>query len=193
MFLWIERGDVRQAVATGIVDAAERAYELYYVYADVDEPHLVALDQQLRALERQGLLHSFSRRKILAGEDWQTRVDEHVERADIILLLISPALLDSKYSCDREVERAMLRHARREAVVVPVVLRPCMWELEPFAQCRVLPPNARPVTMWDQPDLAFCEVARGVHELILDLRRDQTEAWLRAVAGPKSERNYATR
>jgi hypothetical protein len=34
-------------------------------------------------------------RKIAAGDDWEQSIDEHVERADIILLLVSPVFIAS--------------------------------------------------------------------------------------------------
>src|SRR5262245_7367742 len=85
---------------------APRAYNVYYVYADSDEGYLHALDRHLGLLERQKLVRAWHRRKLLPGEDWQTVVDQHFESADIILLLVSPDLLDSKYCSDTEVERA---------------------------------------------------------------------------------------
>ncbi|MFT3768911.1 MAG: protein kinase [Minicystis sp.] len=149
---------------------APRSCTIYYVYADRDEELLVALEQHLRPLERAGLLSGWHRRKLLAGEDWQTVVDQHFERADIILLLVTPDLLDSKYCYDTEVERAMLRHQKGEVVVVPVLGRPCMWELAPFERCKPLPRNADPVTRWDDRDEAWKDVAEGLEELIQELR-----------------------
>src|SRR4051794_37163630 len=100
---------------------APRPCNLYYVYADADEAYLRGLERHLRLMERQDLLRGWHRRKLLAGEDWQTVVDEHFESADIVLLLVSPDLLDSKYCFDTEVQRAMVRHAKRQLVVVPVL------------------------------------------------------------------------
>ena len=152
-------------INTGLL-LPERSYSLYYVYADSEEEQLVGLERHLRLLERQQLVRGWHRRKLLPGEDWQTTVDQQFATADIILLLVSPALLDSKYCYDSEVERAMRRHEQGEAFVVPITVRPCMWDLAPFARCKPLPRNEEPVTLWAEPDSAFLDIAQGIRELL---------------------------
>lgn len=149
---------------------ASRACRVYYVYADADEAYLLALESYLRPLERQAVLCGWHRRKVQPGEDWQTAVDHHFDSADVILLLVSPDLLDSKYCYDTEVQRAMVRRARGEVVVVPVIVRPCMWELAPFEKCQPLPSEGRPVSTWDDAESAFLDIATGVRDILLRLR-----------------------
>src|SRR4051812_15441220 len=104
-----EAANIGMSVTPGLSPSAPRSYNLYYVYADSDESYLHALVKHLATLERGELFRGWHRRKLLAGEDWQTTVDQHFENADIIVLLVSPDLLESKYLYDTEVERAMLR------------------------------------------------------------------------------------
>ena len=137
-----ERVDFNSGGPAGPPRHAARSYNLYYVYADTDDAYLLKLEQHLQVLERKQLFRGWHRRKVTAGEDWQSVANQHFEQADIILLLVSPALLDSKYVYDTEVEQAMLRHAKGEVVVVPVLVLPCMWELTPFESCAPLPSNA---------------------------------------------------
>ena len=55
-------------------------------------------------------------------------------------------------------KRAMKRHEKGQAHVIPVILRPVDWQDEPFARLQALPQDAKPVTTWANQDEAFLEV-----------------------------------
>src|SRR5256886_17213924 len=84
-------------------------------------------------------------REITAGSEWANQISEHLESAQIILLLISPDFLASDYCHDVEMTRAMERHNNKEARVIPIILRPVDWEGAPFSKLQCLPRNAEPV------------------------------------------------
>jgi hypothetical protein len=66
--------------------------------------------------------------------------------------------------------RASARHDAGEARVVPVVLRPCVWDRAPFAKLHALPRDARPVTTWPNRDEAWTDIAKGILRTIEELR-----------------------
>lgn len=47
------------------------------------------LVQELRALEREGLVESWSDRKLLPGQSFGAKIEEQIERADVIVMLVS--------------------------------------------------------------------------------------------------------
>ncbi len=65
--------------------------EVFYSYAHEDASWLNELEKHLSLLRRQGLLTAWHDRHILPGADWAQAIDEHLERASVILLLISAA------------------------------------------------------------------------------------------------------
>src|SRR5262249_16857106 len=65
------------------------AVKLFYSYAHEDEGLRDELEKHLAMLERQGLLETWHDRRIVAGETREEAIDENLERADIILLLVS--------------------------------------------------------------------------------------------------------
>ena len=97
---------------------------LFYSYNYADEPLRKALDQHLKALERVGELRCWSGRDIQAGAEWEAEVLRQLNAADIILLLLSANFLGSDYCCEVEIQRALERHDRGEAQMVPIVLSP---------------------------------------------------------------------
>jgi hypothetical protein len=97
-------------------------------------------------------------------------IDIHLHAAHIILLLISANFLASEYCVSREMMRALERHERGEAHVIPVLLRPVLITDAPFAKLQPLPTNGKPVTRWKDRDLAFYNIAQGIEWLVLSLR-----------------------
>jgi hypothetical protein len=63
-----------------------------------------------------------------AGEEWEGKIDDSLNTAHIILLLVSPDFMASPYCYDVEMTRALERHESRNARVIPVILRPVVWE-----------------------------------------------------------------
>jgi hypothetical protein len=142
---------------------------LFYSYAHEDEDLRKQLEDHLSLLHRQGLLSSWHDRAILAGGNWAGEIDDHLNSADLILLLVSVAFLASDYLYDIEMQRALERHQRGEARVIPIILRHCDWSNAPFATLQVLPTDAQPVTQWHDRDEAWTDVTRGIRKALEEL------------------------
>src|SRR6266702_2939614 len=143
--------------------------EVFYSYAHKDETFRKTLDEHLSLLQRQGVISVWHDRQIVPGTDWAQAIDEHLERASIILLLISADFLASDYCYGVEMTRALERHQANEARVIPILLRPVDWNNAPFAYLQALPTGAKPITTWRNRDAAFTDVAAGIRRVIEDL------------------------
>ena len=104
---------------------SKKTINLFYSYAHEDEALRDTLETHLTLLKRQHVIDMWHDRKISSGTEWDKAIDENLEAADIILLLISADFLASDYCWDIEIQRAMQRHKEKSAVVIPVLLRPC--------------------------------------------------------------------
>ncbi|MEQ1546982.1 toll/interleukin-1 receptor domain-containing protein [Methyloglobulus sp.] len=94
---------------------------MFYSYSHKDEVLRDELEKHLKLLQRQNVIDSWHDRKIDAGTEWKNTIDDNLETADIILLLISSDFLASDYCIDIEVKRAMEKHKEKSAVVIPVI------------------------------------------------------------------------
>jgi tetratricopeptide (TPR) repeat protein len=139
--------------------------EVFYSYSHRDEELRDQLENHLTMLQRDGVIKGWHDRRIIAGQEWGGKIDEYINSADIILLLVSSDFLASKYCYDIEVTRAMERYEIGEASVIPLILRPCDWQSAPFGKVQVLPKDARPVTRWEDRDEAFLDIARGIRRV----------------------------
>jgi hypothetical protein len=145
---------------------ADRAIELFYAYARDDERLLKRLNDQLALLQRQGLIRPWYDRRISAGSVWEQEIDSHLKSARVILLLVSSAFLASDYCYSTEVQEAMKRHEAGEAIVIPIILRPCEWKTAPFGKLQALPRDAKAVTRWSNRDDAYDNIAQGIRKVV---------------------------
>jgi len=119
-------------------------------------------------------VRSWHDRQIGAGDLWKQAIDQNLQEADIILLLISSDFLASDYCFDIEMKVALERHAAGEALVVPVILRPVDWHATPFGRLQALPKDGKPVTTFENLDIALEQVATGLRAAIEKLRKTRS-------------------
>lgn len=117
-------------------------------------------------LKRQGAIEIWHDRRITAGKEFAGSIDNEIERADIILLLVSPDFLASDYCYDIEMTKAIERHHAGTAHVIPVILRPCDWRAAPFGKLLAAPRDGKPVTRWPDLDDAFLDVIHCIKEVL---------------------------
>ncbi len=142
---------------------------LFISYAHLDESLRSELDTYLKILQRRGLIQTWYDRQINAGKDWEGEIDQNLELAEVILLLVSANFLASDYCYDRELKRAMERCLAMECHVVPVIVRDVNWQATPFASLQALPKNGQPVTLWSNRDSAWRHVCDSLETLVKSL------------------------
>lgn len=139
--------------------------DIFIAYSHNDLIYKDQLKKFMRPLLNLGQVRLWDDRDIEAGREWEAEIKERLYGADVILLLVSPDSLDSDYFYGKEVEVSLQRHAKGEAVVVPVILRPCLWEDTPISILEALPTKAKPVTQWPSQDEAFTDVAKSLGKI----------------------------
>jgi internalin A len=144
------------------LEALTRAKTVFFSYSHRDETLRDELETHLKLLQRQGVISAWHDRKILPGEEWDREIDTHLEAARITLLLVSADFIASDYCWDKEVKRALERHASSETTVIPVLLRSCDWERAPFGKLQGLPKGMTAITAWNDRDAAWTDVAKGI-------------------------------
>ncbi len=147
--------------------------ELFLSYSHSDEMLKDQLAKHLKLLARQQVISAWHDRDIGAGTEWASQISTHLETAKVILLLISSDFLASDYCYDIELSRAMERHESGEARVIPVILRAVDWTNAPFGRLQALPNNAKPITTWENQDLAFANVVKGIRLVCEELLREE--------------------
>ncbi|MBD2100101.1 eIF2A-related protein, partial [Leptolyngbya sp. FACHB-261] len=143
------------------------AIEVFFSYAREDEALRDELAKHLSTLQREGVITAWHDREIIAGGELDRELDQHLNTAQIILLLASADFFASDDLYNIQLKRALERHQAGEARVIPVLLRPVDWENTPLGKLQPLPRNGEPITRWTNQDQAFLEVAQGIRRAVL--------------------------
>jgi hypothetical protein len=135
---------------------------IFFSYSHKDETLRDEFEVHLAMLKREGAIELWHDRKIPAGNELDGTISQYLEKADVILLFVSPDFLASKYCYDVEVKRGMERHREGTARVIPIILRPCDWQKAPFAALVAAPKDGKAVTKWANQDEAFLDVVQRI-------------------------------
>jgi hypothetical protein len=119
-------------------------------YSHEDHELLVGFRPHLAAIRRSFNLELWTDHAIRAGTLWDPEISAAIALAHIFVLMITPSLIESDYALDKELPAIRQRRRDAGALVVPVVLKRCLWQYiasslqaAPMADGRV-----RPVTDW---------------------------------------------
>ena len=142
--------------------------EVFVSYSHLDKDYKDDLVKQLNILQRQGVISNWHDGLLVAGEQWNREIIEHLDSSRIILLLISPDFMNSDYIYNVELKRAAERHEAGTVSVIPVLIRNVnSWDNEPFGDLKLgdfqaLPTGAKFIIDWENRDKAFADVAKGI-------------------------------
>ncbi len=150
-------------------------------YAHQDERMVRQLKNHLSSLEHNGLIALWDDGNISPGAEWEQELNKHLDEAQMILLLISSSFLGSNYYYKIEMQEAIKRHERKEARVIPIILRSVHWREPPIDKLQALPDQAKPISRWTTQDEGFENVADGIAKVI---RQWSTHS----LSGPSAER-----
>lgn len=159
-----------------MADEKPQPMRLFYSYSHKDAALRDELETHLAALKRSGIIQGWSDRDITGGQEWAGQIDQNLEAADIILLLVSADFLASDYCYDKEMARALERQAAGAARVIPIVMRPVDWESTPFHKLQALPAGAKAITTWPNRDEGWVDVAKGIRRVVQALADERTAA-----------------
>jgi hypothetical protein len=134
---------------------------LFVAYARADKAIMDRLNQNLKTFKKAKLIDDiFYDGDILPGEEWDKKIKSALEKADIVILLISDDFLASDYCYNQEMANALEYHEKKQKVIIPIIVRYCSWEYSPIAKLQVLPKNGVPIVTsdWKSPDLPYKQI-----------------------------------
>ena len=112
-----------------------RPVRVFISYAHEDRAWCDQLLNHLGWLRQSGQLAAFDDQQIKAGEVWDARIRGELDQADIVVPLISPSFLGSRYCTVVELLGALGSRAR----VIPVVLDHVDFAALPLSELQALP------------------------------------------------------
>jgi hypothetical protein len=153
--------------------------KIFCSYSHKDEKYRAELETHLALLARQGAVDVWHDRQILPGHDWAREIDENLDHANVVLMLISADFLASQYCYGIEMERALKRSRAGTARVVPILVRKCDLTDVSFRDLQWLPTGSKPVKNWADRDCAWTDVATGIRKVVQEIGAAPTAALTR--------------
>ena len=144
--------------------------KLFISYSSADAKQHDALLQRLKPLVSEGLVTTWSDRCIVVGQEWDKVIRRELKEADVIICLVSAAFEASGYIQDVEVDCAVERAGKKEAVLASIVLEKCQWKHSRLAKYQVLPPKGAPIRDTRPQRDAWHAVAEELRAVLETLR-----------------------
>ncbi|MEO0987628.1 MAG: toll/interleukin-1 receptor domain-containing protein, partial [Cyanobacteria bacterium J06639_14] len=138
--------------------------DVFISYSHKDEALKDELLPHLTILQREDRIKTWQDRDIEAGMEWEAAIKTQLEKAKIILLLVTTNFLASKYCYVKEMQRAVQRHQEGTARVLPIILKPCGWKYSAFNVLQVLPKEGNPISRWPDRAEAWFDVEEGIRK-----------------------------
>ena len=136
-------------------------------YSHHDKAALDRLHVNLKNLTRGGHIETWYDRDILAGGDLNAEIARELEAADLFLLLVSPDFIASDYCVEREMKRALERHAAGAARVVPIIVEECDWKaMGELRQLKAVPTDGKAISEWANANTAYLDVVQELRRII---------------------------
>ncbi|MEB4589842.1 COR domain-containing protein, partial [Candidatus Thiothrix sp. Deng01] len=142
---------------------AEKSIKLFISYSHKDEKYKKRLEEHLTAIKRKLPLIAWSDRSLFSGESVDEQIFQQLDTADIVLLLISPAFINSDYCFTKEMVRALERYRDNGSVVIPVIIRYTKgWRDHEIGSITALPKDGKPLAEWRNKDKFWGSVEDGI-------------------------------
>ena len=152
-----------------------QAPKIYLSYAHEDQGLARGFESHLTVLRHQGIISEWFSLAVGPDENSPQEIENLLNQADMILFLISADFLASAYH-EAEVRRALERQRNDEAMVISIIVRPVDWRASQLGQFKILPKNARPVTLWADQDEAWVDVAEELRRSAMGGQQQKSTA-----------------
>ncbi len=121
---------------------------IFISYSHKDEKWKDRLIMHLRVFETEGIrLDVWDDRRIEAGDDWQTEIENAINMASISILIISPNFLTSKFILNEEVPKLIDRRVKEGARIILMIVKPCAWQqIGWLSKIQGIPKDNRPLS-----------------------------------------------
>ena len=144
---------------------------VFICYSRKDERFLDQLRAALVPYERKGELSVWADVLVEPGQTWEEEILSRLQRARLIIPLLSNHFFSSSYCMEQELPRAMERREKGECELVPIEIRPCRSDMHPIGQLQLIRPGDKPISQHRNADSAWLEVTRQLDPVLAKLKR----------------------
>ena len=141
--------------------------KIFISYSRHDIEHKNTLLKHLSGLRDDVI--TWNDRDIPPGEEWDDRIKQELQQADIVLYLVSANSVATEYIQKVELPLIEQRCNSKECVLIPIIVDFCKWERLDFSKYNALPDKGAPITdrdHWVNENQAWLAVINGIERII---------------------------
>ena len=143
--------------------------KIFISYAHKDEELKNDLLVMVKGIERRNIIKIWHDRKIEPGQAWREAIQNAMKTCEMGLLLISPDFIASDFIHNVELRELLKRRAEGGLLVIPIILRDCLWKSElGLGEIQALPQDAKPVITFrkdtGERDAAWTKIAEYIEQ-----------------------------
>ena len=149
----------------------EKLTHIFIVYSRKDIKILNEFRAHLKVLERTLKVKVWYDELIEPGENWKQSITDNLNKANIILLIISHNFIASDYCYEKEMTQALTLHDKGKVKVIPIIARSCLWQDTPIARLQALPKDGQPIAAdWKvNRNRPFLQIVKELKSIITDM------------------------
>lgn len=117
--------------------------------------------------------------EIRPSEDWRRLITDATRRCKVAVLLVSPDFLCSEFIIEHEVPELLERRDQGQVSILPVIVRPCPWQIVDWlAKIQLHPADGSALSAGDEPviEQSLTDLALEVHRLVSDFGGERETA-----------------
>lgn len=159
---------------------------IFVSYSHKDRDWLDRLQAHLGVFRGEGLVAAWSDESLRHGDDWPAEILAALDDARIAVLLVSANFLSSAFIQEKELPALLeRRQQKRLQAILPLVITPCAWQLNPHLKGI----EARPKSRDSVAGGSAPEQERDLADLTTQIARLLSEVWPPASSGETTGRS----
>jgi hypothetical protein len=111
----------------------------------------------IESLKKQNVVFWFDK-ELRPGDEFRQHIEAEIDQAQIALLIVSQAFLNSEFIEQHEMSRIANRTRLGQMIIVPVLVEPCDWSEYPILADRQMVPGAMPLIDFTESDPKWAKV-----------------------------------
>lgn len=152
----------------------DQEIKIFTIYTSEDAAIMLQLLGHLKPFKEDFNLSIWHNDPISHGQQWKPQIESRLQEADIFLLLVSDAFMNSEFIKQLEFKNIIDRYKDGTATVIPIILEDCQWQIDfksddydfNLNELQVLPEGGKVIADWNPSDQAFNNIALGIKRVI---------------------------
>lgn len=144
---------------------------IFVSYSHKDQTHKEKLTEHLMPLVRLNKATLWDDTCIDAGEEWNTKIFDNLNKADIVLCLISSSFIASDFCFEKELAQAIEAHKNGIKKVIPIRIKEVNWDNMDIAKIQGLPSDKWMSDISDNK--SWTEISKGIEKVIESIKKQK--------------------